>query len=62
MYKFGGGRVMGEDLVTFCLIEDAPLQPAVMVNPVFPKFSRPIRLLDSFAMVSIKISIMVETY
>ena len=39
----------------------------VMENPAAPKFSRPIRLGDSFTqnfsiMISIKISIMIETY
>ena len=41
--------------------------PAVMVNLVVPQFSRPMRLLGSLTqnfsiMVSIKISIMIETY
>ena len=41
--------------------------PAAIKYPVAPKFSRPIRLLDSFTqnlsiMISIKISIMIEIY
>ena len=43
------------------------LSPAIIENTATTKFSRPIRLLDSFTqnfsiMISIKISIMIETY
>ena len=37
MYKFGGGRLMGGDLVTFCLIEEVPLQPGCNGKPCLPK-------------------------
>ena len=40
--------MMGEDLVTFWLMGEYQPNMAVMENPETPKFSKPIRLLDSF--------------
>ena len=37
MYKLGGGRLMGRDLVTFCLMEEAPLQPGCNGKSCLPK-------------------------
>ena len=63
MYKFDGGRLSWVGIWSlFGWWKKHHSNPAVMENLVFPKFSRPIRLLDSLAMVSIKISIIIETY
>ena len=37
MYKFGGGRLMGGDLVSFCLMEEASLKPGCNGKPCLPK-------------------------
>ena len=47
MYKFDGGTLMGADLVIFGLWGEHHPNRAIMENPLAPKFSRPIRLLDS---------------